>query len=899
MATEIEIPKNTFQANEDTHFNIDFYVDGVANITIMLNGVVVAPSSYTIEDDIDSNGTRIVFYIPITGTLVITRDTPLERITEYNNTLNNITASNLNYDFDRIYRIMQEIGVDYSSIQDKLDIEKLERISGDGDLYTYINSLVFGGNVEPQNLKTKQPYPEAVERLQIDKNNENITIKDFGAIGDGVTNDTLAFNNLPYDLVGSRIDLKGLTYKVDNIPTNARYYNGDFILPTRVVSLRRNPLDNPIDGDAVVALGDGLQHYWCFDAVTLPNKQIMALVKPAHTHGRSTGSPVFALYSEDGGVTFNKGTTIYSYAGYDITDLKIIQMPDRVGVVVTLIPFDTSLPSRVDYWYTNNVNIGTWTILENVAPYTFVYGPAQALISGTPGSSYVVYGYSGNSLYALITHDKGNTWTRQTMSDLPGVEAYIVRVNNENKWIAFVRGETNLRISTSTDQLNWSPLVDTGILLGNHPVQAYVDRGRLFVYIFSRDFTPSTVEFENRCMLIEDDPRYVFDNKVFKTKAARTAIKGANRSLGYMTILKDGFAEDEFIYFVNASETDNNTSQPSISHVYVGHTARRMLLPKPSEIGKNLLDNPTFDYWDRGDSFTVSGTSSISIANRWRMSPSESTVTVTKVPLTMNQSKLLPFRGQYGCKITATANDFISIQQRHFNRDLFFKVQENVIMFQIWGMGTAPNTLRFQITRDPDNGDPILSASELIAITTQPEDGIWRGTCRVTVVPILSTLASPKTVGPNPNVYFNLSSFISTGWDFTILGMKAEIGQEITTFEPTDAILDKIRSSSHMQVLTYTSDTAIANGYVLNDTRGEYLYVYPDMVKTPVIQFSNTTNTLTMYPQNQNITSLTASAVRESSCIFLADKSASTPVFFPSMLRIRPGATFKIFLECV
>lgn len=112
MTVENEVPENRFIANEDTEFFIDFFIVDTANITIRLNTVTVNPLDYYIEledlEDIDSNGTRVVFYEPVTGELVITRTTILEYITLYNNTLGNINASNLNGDFSRIYRILQE-----------------------------------------------------------------------------------------------------------------------------------------------------------------------------------------------------------------------------------------------------------------------------------------------------------------------------------------------------------------------------------------------------------------------------------------------------------------------------------------------------------------------------------------------------------------------------------------------------------------------------------------------------------------------------------------------------------------------------------------------------------------------------------------------------------------------
>lgn len=43
-------------------------------------------------------------------------------------------------------------------------------------------------------VASKQPFTNAVARTQLDINNEYVTVKDFGAVGDGVTDDTAAFN---------------------------------------------------------------------------------------------------------------------------------------------------------------------------------------------------------------------------------------------------------------------------------------------------------------------------------------------------------------------------------------------------------------------------------------------------------------------------------------------------------------------------------------------------------------------------------------------------------------------------------------------------------------------------------------------------------------------------------
>ena len=58
------------------------------------------------------------------------------------------------------------------------------------------------------------------------------TARWYGAVGDGVTNDTSSFSALEAVISHTDFDLQGLSYVVDSEPTGNRYYNGTFITPT-------------------------------------------------------------------------------------------------------------------------------------------------------------------------------------------------------------------------------------------------------------------------------------------------------------------------------------------------------------------------------------------------------------------------------------------------------------------------------------------------------------------------------------------------------------------------------------------------------------------------------------------------------------------------------------------
>jgi lysophospholipase L1-like esterase len=67
-----------------------------------------------------------------------------------------------------------------------------------------------------------------VSRQVSDKLSEILTLKDAGAKGDGLTDDTAAFSTFEASYSGRIVDLCGLTYVVSSIPTKNAYHNGVF-----------------------------------------------------------------------------------------------------------------------------------------------------------------------------------------------------------------------------------------------------------------------------------------------------------------------------------------------------------------------------------------------------------------------------------------------------------------------------------------------------------------------------------------------------------------------------------------------------------------------------------------------------------------------------------------------
>lgn len=100
-----------------------------------------------------------------------------------------------------------------------------------------------------------------------------VTAKDFGAKGDGTTNDTAAFTALEQAVSGRVIDLCGLAYAVDSIPSGNTYCNGSFIVLGRTYSAYGNNIFaywNPA-GNTQMGVGNGDLNFFISDGISTPS----------------------------------------------------------------------------------------------------------------------------------------------------------------------------------------------------------------------------------------------------------------------------------------------------------------------------------------------------------------------------------------------------------------------------------------------------------------------------------------------------------------------------------------------------------------------------------------------------------------------------------------------------
>lgn len=262
MAVQPQTPYKEYTANGSTNsFTLEFDCDNQDHLIVLVDDIEPVVGAWSLI------GGAVVFgTAPTNGKkITIQRNTPASRSTEYKSSDNSFRPGPINKDFDRIWLRLQELGVAdfllkmYVDEQDKSITEYVDEkdniIKGDlnkikVDIAEYLNKLLpfffcimrkeITHYTENELVEVIKDIVSKIKTLadknittwsgltQEEKNKELISAQDYGAKGDGLSDDTQAFTDLEAMYQGKIIDLQGKTYYVTQDFKGNRYTNGFF-----------------------------------------------------------------------------------------------------------------------------------------------------------------------------------------------------------------------------------------------------------------------------------------------------------------------------------------------------------------------------------------------------------------------------------------------------------------------------------------------------------------------------------------------------------------------------------------------------------------------------------------------------------------------------------------------
>lgn len=619
-----------------------------------------------------------------------------------------------------------------------------------------------------------------------------------------------------------------------------------------------------------------------------PDSKLYRCYSESFSHNPTFGMMVYLDFSDDRGGTWKSRRCVYpARTGRKVTATAGGYYNGRHVIVVNTE--DSGGTRYLDLVYSDD-NLVTWT--TSSIPVTgaidhFLYGGLNdypTVAGGDDDDGFIFYTYVGSSTYAMRTSDKGATWTQSTLwsstdtynllSGTPttgysATESTVAQVPGEAKFVHYLRG-TNQRyylVATSTDMITLENAAESGLenegpsLETGNPPKLWTRRDQMTLYTFGREnWVDHDVRQESSLMKHQMPASDLYDaNGIFSDLEPQFVMYLPVRHVGMMDITT---IEDDVIAQVRAGETvfaDGSHPVQSQMYIMTNYPLTTNLVFPPRE---NLLDNPTFDLWGRGETFSSVTVDNTNLAERWQAWMSGDTGTISRGSLDSSLSRNTPFKGKSVMDFaTAGADDFAGFQTVFYNEEALRKFADQEVTISCYGVGALPSVIRLSVTMDYGSGgsadeqlppallaNPVSSANNLTFFSGGTRTPTLEG----------------KTVGTDPKIVFRIDTNTSEAWAFKPAAVKLEFGNGSTAILPTDLRTERAKASQYFQKRGGGSDYMV-DLYRKTSTSARAVVTFQTpMVKAPDVsivgsitnlRLDNVSSTLT--PTSMSVNNLT------------------------------------------
>lgn len=198
--------RNQYTATSgQTVFPYTFEIFDKDDVVVVQNSTTLSEgTNYTVSGVGNNSGGNITFTSGATAgdTITIYRDMAYERTTDYQ-TSGDFLAAEVNADFDRLWlAVQQNEEVDTRAVRKPItDADSINmELPAASDRANKVLTFDASGNVntiattvgDASSITYKADYTGSVQRLVSTKLDETVSVKDFGAVGDGTADDTAA-----------------------------------------------------------------------------------------------------------------------------------------------------------------------------------------------------------------------------------------------------------------------------------------------------------------------------------------------------------------------------------------------------------------------------------------------------------------------------------------------------------------------------------------------------------------------------------------------------------------------------------------------------------------------------------------------------------------------------------